>query len=223
MNINLQQLIVALVILVPGFISSGIYRLFLTRRFESDFTYVVKSLLISIVLNFITLGIFIYAESYENLSVSELSEEIKTLKLSDLINYFVLLYGASILHGFLVGRVWFFNLQLLLERFEIIRSKGEDSVWISALHKYSNKRKKNIWVKITSDDQIVFGRLRRSSEFVDHDSAFEIYLINTYRLRKNTLKPMDNDGLYLRLNPDQITEIFYREKDWLPETDSLPL
>ena len=59
MDIDLQQLAVALIMLVPGFITTSIQKVFAPRRFSSDLHWTISSLLLALTLNLFVLLPFI--------------------------------------------------------------------------------------------------------------------------------------------------------------------
>jgi len=220
MNINLQQLLVALVMLVPGFIASEIQKLLFTKRYSSDLVWVVKSLLTAIVLNGLTLSVALVFSSYQldKITVAEVSKIIQNISIQVLIIYFGTLYLLSAVYGFLVGRFPGLRLPNVFIKLGFTQISDEDSVWKGALKKYRSSEKPNIWLKIAvTDSRTIFARLKHSSQYVDFDSPFEVYVKHIHNvLPDGSMEAVEADGMYLRLNPEQVAEVFYKPKQWMP-------
>ena len=220
MSIDLQQILVALVMLVPGFIVSNIQRTFISKRFETDFQWVVSSLLIAIMLNAAAMAVFITIKTeISDLTLKALSEEIIKVKLFTVLIYFAALYFTSVVVGLILGIFPNLQVRTLLNKLKLTSLGSDPSVWNRIFRMQRTKERPITWLKIKLDEhRTILGHLKHSSERVDMDAAFEVYLNEIYDVKTDgSLTPAKMDGLYLRLNPDQPAEIYFKTRDWKPE------
>ncbi len=222
MNVNLQQLVVALIMLVPGFIGTNIQKAFSARRYASDFEWVVKSLLVAIVLNGITLIFFIRLFGYDHITnpIGQVPSLANSIRIVDVFYYLGSLYLSSILYGFSLGLYPNLQLTAILNRLKLTNVGREESVWNTIFRKHRPEDRKATWLKIKeSNELVIIGRLRHSSVNVDMDLPFEIYMNKVhYQSDDGRYVPYASDGMYLRLMPNQQAEILFKEEDWSPVT-----
>ncbi len=223
MDINLQQILVALVMLVPGFIATNIQRAFISRKFSSDFEWVVKSLLIALTVNAIMLFsvlIFIDPELLK-LSTKDISDRMLTINGSSVGLYLLILYTASIIYGFITGKFPILQLRAILSKWGIISLGTDQSVWNRFLDKQRPPDKRSVWLKIKLDEKkTIFGQMKHSSEFISMDEAFEVYLSHVCSAGEDgSLTPLSMDGLYMRIKTDQPAEVYFRKVGWEPRTN----
>lgn len=225
MNINFQQILVALLLLVPGFIATNIQRSFYPKRFGSDFQWTVSSLLLAIVFNGILLCIFAMLR-LQNFSIPivEALEELKHLSVEYALVYFVTLYLLSIIWGILRGSLRQIGFRSILNRIGLIPFTDDPSVWVRVTRMHLPKDRPIIWLKLALDDgRTVTGHLLFCSELIDRDKPFEIYLGQVHVLQNNTWTPLQDascnlraDGVYMKLTVSQSAELYFREKGWSP-------
>ncbi len=227
MNIGFQQLFVALVMLVPGFIATNIQRAFAPRRFSSDLVWTVTSLLISVVLNLL-LGCIaiIYFHNIDVLSlpITEAASRLKGISTWETLAYIVVLYLSAVVWGLLSGAFQKFRFRALLNRLHLIPFAEHPSVWDRVFAVRVPLERPITWLKLRLDDErVIIGHLRHSSEYIDKDQPFEIYLDQIHEWDNADWKPValgvqgeGADGIYLRLLASQPAEFYFRERGWMP-------
>ena len=218
MNINVQQLLVALVMLVPGFIATGVQRAFLPKRFSSDLQWVVHSLLLAAFLNGLVLSAFLINDSsYLSLSVEDLTVKLKQVKVETVAFYLLALYSGGAIWGALSGAIPKLGLRAMLNQFGIVSYSEDPSVWHRLFVKQRPTSRPKTWVQLGLDDgRTILGHLCHGSEHIDKDQPFEIYLDEVHVRSGPIWEPIAGDGMYLRLNPDQPAELHFKPVGWMP-------
>ncbi len=226
MNIGLQQLLVALFMLVPGFITTSIHRAFSPKRFSSNLHWTVASLIVALVLNGVLILPFLFG--VQTVSWSSPLEgviiSLQEVSLRVALTYVLILYSLSTALGFVLGFFPQLNLRRLLNRFGLVSFAEHPSVWDRILAIRPPSDRPVTWLRIKlNDDRMILGHLRHCSEHIDKDQPFEIYLLNPHECKGDRWKPLDAiqpdmkvDGMYARLCHDQVAEFFFTKKDWTP-------
>jgi len=136
MSINVEQLIVGLLFLVPGFISTAAEKTFQPRRFESAFAWTSSSLVRSIGLNVLGIVILVFL-SWLGLISSEMiasnietiSKGIRQLPLGAVLSYIIGLYMFSAIWGLVMGIYPQLTLRAQANRLKLTSLGRHDSVW----------------------------------------------------------------------------------------------
>ena len=223
MSINLQQLLVALVMLVPGFIVTRIQRAFRPRRFSSQFEWFVSSILQGVVLNAVLIiTLFWFVPDYRVMTLLEASSRLKQLAIQDVAFYLTALYLFAVIWGAISGRFPFLELRALANRFGLTRYAEHSSVWARIFDVQVPNNRKATWLRFDGgNSEQFFGRLRHSSEFVEQDKPIEVYFAPLYRLVDDQWQhvslsgtPEQCDGCYMRLTPENTIQFFFRALEW---------
>jgi len=232
MNINLQQLLVALFLLVPGFISTEILKSFLPKKYETDFQWVVSSLLISIVLNALLVFLFfMFGEYQRGTKIAEASAIAKEIGFSELGLYILSLYGLALLWGTLSGVFPNLGVKGLLNRYKLIPYARNPSVWDRVFEVRRPRNRPVTWLKYKIDEKIYLAHLCHSSTHIDMDKSFEIYVNKVHFYENNSWVPLSVssnskdilcDGMYLRMVPERIVELYFTAKEWSPNKSIQP-
>ena len=225
---DLQQWLVLLIMLVPGFIVTGIQRGFRPKLFATQFDWFATSVLYGISLNAVFLiFLLIVVPGAKALTVDNVSNQLKTLKFSWIAFYFFGLYLLSLVMGSLSGKWPAIGLRAVLNRFGITQYGEHSSVWARVFDKQVPSSKNAIWVKISmgSAPQI-FGRLRHSSAQVEQDKPIEVYISPYYELTDKGWKRPSlssdgevSNGIYLKITDENSVEFFFRDQEWEFEKD----
>lgn len=222
MLIEIQQLSVALAVLVPGFVFTGIQRSFRPKKFESDYHWFVYSLIWSIFLN-LTVGsvaAFLILD-IGSAQMNQVGAKLGSVELRFAIIYIAVLYAVSSLSAIAVSHWPNLSFRALLNRFGWTPFAPEKSAWDRFLAKQVPPEKA-IWLKISfQSGGTLFGRLRHASAIVSRDKPIEAYLSPVFERLKTGrwAKPcvsggIDADGTYLRLTEDEIIELYYKDTNW---------
>ncbi len=227
MNIGFQQIFVTMIALVPGFIVTSIHRIFAPKRYASDLQWLVISLLIALILNFImVISYLIFTESkLIHVSVKDLSTQLQNVTVLDILIYLGLLYFSSIVVGIIFGLFPESSIQGLLNRIGLTKFTEHTSVWHRVFNIRRPKDRRKTWLRLKlNDGRIVLGYLRNSSAYIDKDKAFEVYLERPHEWVKDKWIPLwsnvdknEIDGIYTRIIPSQVAEfLFVESAEWSP-------
>ena len=220
---DLQQWLVLLVMLVPGFIVASIQRGFRPRRFATQFDWFVTSILYGISLNAAALIILLIAVyNYQELTIAQVSAQFLTLRITWILWYIVALYLLAVLWGIITGRWQTIGLRAIVNRLGITPYGEHGSVWARVFDKQVPANKKAIWVKIClGGGTTIFGRLRHSSALVEQDKPIEVYISPYYELTSEGWKRASlqqgiavSDGIYLKVTDEHSVEFFFQNSDW---------
>jgi len=233
MDINIQQLLVSLFLLVPGFISTEIQKSYSPKRFENDFHWVVSSLLTSLVINAVLIFfILFFGEFRIDTKVSEVSSLAKEISLLIVGLYVILLYGVSVLWGILSGAYPLLGLKAFLNHFGIVPYAQNPSVWDRIFEVRRPKERPITWLKFKNGNDVYLAHLRHSSTHVEMDKSFEIYVDRVHLLEKNNWVPcgfgqnpdhIPCDGMYFRITPESFIELYFQDTNWNPNKSIQPI
>ncbi len=230
MSINVEQLIVGLIFLVPGFISTSAERIFQPRRFKSAYDWTSSSLIRSIVLNLlvlsVALSIFICAgwlpPEILFLKVKDISQYSTRISLGETLLYIGGLYLVSAISGALIGIYPELTLRALANRFSLTSLGEADSVWKGIKAHERQQGKRYTWIKVScKEGKTYFGRLKRASAIVEQEKPIELFLRPAYELHQSQLKQLtcmglQADGLYIRLQAADTVEFYFTTGACLP-------
>lgn len=226
MSIDLEQALVLLVLVIPGFIVTSMHRAFGIKIYGAQFEWFVVSVAQSIFLNFVTLVVFV---SFDLIQISTYEEVIKKLpktSIDELLIYILSVYFVGAIWGGITGKWQQTSLRSLANFLKITKYAPNLSVWDRLFDVQVPDGKKRIWVYTkTSDSTEIFGRLRHSSEIVSQDKPIELY-ISPYFVKVNdqwerpSILSADNfsDGIYIKLTDEQYMQFYFKGDDWSPET-----
>ena len=232
MDINVQQLLVSLFLLVPGFISTEIQKSYSPKKYETDFQWVVSSLLISLVINAMLIFIILlFSEFRIDTKLSEVSSLDDEISLFTVGIYVFLLYGFSVLWGILSGAYPLFGLKAFLNHFGIVPYAHNPSVWDRIFEVRRPKERPVTWVKFNQCNEVYLAHLCHSSSHVEMDKSFEIYVDRVHRHECNKWVPygfgqnsdhIPCDGVYFRITPESFIELYFQNINWDPDKSTRP-
>ena len=232
MDINVQQLLVSLFLLVPGFISTEIQKSYTPKKYETDFHWVVSSLLTSLVLNAILIFLILLFGDYRiDTKLTEVSSLAKEISLLIVGLYIFVLYGVSVLWGILSGAYPLLGLKAFLNHFGIVPYAQNPSVWDRIFEVRRPKDRPITWLKFNQGNAVYLAHLCHSSTHVEMDKSFEIYVDRVHRHENNKWVPLgfgqnpDHipcDGLYFRITPESFIELYFQNKSWDPNKSIQP-
>lgn len=225
MSIDLEQAIVLLVLVVPGFIVTTMHRAFGTKSYDAQFEWFVVSVIQSVFLNFITLIFFVSTNLVQIVSYEEALKHLPKTPIGDLFIYIFTVYIAGALWGGITGKWQQTSLRSLAKVLRITRYAPNPSVWDRLFDVQVPKGKERIWVYTkTADATEIFGRLRHSSETVAQDKPIELY-ISPYYVKTNDMwkKPSIfseencSDGMYMKLTDEKYIQFYFKDENWRPD------
>jgi len=234
--ISLEEFIVGLIFLVPGFISAEAERTFQPRRFDSAYDWTTSSLLRSIGLNIAGLAAVallglagILPQNIPELKMSTINPFLQDLHLGTALIYILALYLASALWGALLGIYPQVTLRELANSWNLTTMGRHDSVWARIKDKQRPPERPHTWIKVHLDnDKMLFGRLRHASSTVEQDKPIELFLKPVYEMESGELSPLttkgvEADGIYLKLGEAHRVEFYFsaeKEPDAFQPMDS---
>ncbi len=229
MSIDVEQLIVGLVLLVPGFISTSTQRLFQPRQFESTYQWTSSSLIRSIILNL--LGILVIAGTARvawipseilSFTTIHIKKSIIELPFVYMLIYVTGLYLFSAITGLISGIFPQLTIKALVHKLGLSSLGRSESVWRGIKVDERPKDRQITWVKIYfHEGKTVFGRLKRASAIVEQDKPIEIYLKPAYEVQNDQLNQLtcmeqQADGVYARLQGADVVEFYFTADERLP-------
>ena len=227
---NLQQWLVLLIMLVPGFIVTSIQRGFRPRRFATQFEWLSTSLLWGVSLNAIVLVLIVLTiADYKALTITDVCRLFRDFKIAWLVWYFISLYSLSAICGIIIGKWPVLGLRSILNRLKFTPYAEHSSVWDRIFDEQGPAYKKAVWVRIALvEGATMFGRLRHSSAIVEQDKPIEVYVSPCYELTSEGWKRValphgdeKSDGIYLKITDDQSVQFFFKEIDWTFSEDEV--
>ncbi len=227
MNVDLQQLAVALLMLVPGFITTAVQRAFAPRRFTSDTHWVVSSLLVALPLNLLILVPFLLVglPAVGALRLKDLPQIAQNATAGAALIYLLLLYVLSLVVGLMLGRFPVLRLRALLNRSGLVAFAQHPSVWDRIFEVRQPSDRPAAWLCVRFDSgRTILGHLRNSSEHIDKEQPFEVYLEEPHEWQYGRWVPLETaamlrgraDGVYTRILPTQVVEFYFAPIDWKP-------
>jgi hypothetical protein len=222
MSINLEQLIVGLVFLVPGFISTTAEKIFQPLRFESAYEWTSSSLVRSIGLNVLGITVllclswagFVPSEIFSS-NIETFNNVVKRLPLSSVLSYILWLYIVSAIWGSLIGIYPKLTLRSQANRLKLTSLGSHDSVWRRIKEIQRPEDRPVTWIKISLiNGKVIFGRLRHASAIIEQDKPVELFLKPAYEVHNDNLRQLrcmgqQTDGIYLRLGTADIVEFYF--------------
>lgn len=222
MSVNLEQLIVGLLFLVPGFISTAAEKTFQPRRFNTAYEWTSSSLVRSIGLNILGI-IFIVLLSKLGLISSEvlplkiqnIDEGIRQLPFYAVFFYIIGLYLFSAVWGSVIGIYPQLTLRALANKLKLTSLGRHHSVWRRIKDVQRPKERPYAWIKIhLHNEKILFGRLRHASAIIEQDKPIELFLKPVYEVHQDqifqpTCMGQNSDGVYVRLRDADIVEFYF--------------
>jgi len=241
MSFSLENLIIAIIAILPGFVSAAIRATLKPGRNPSTGEWIAASVVTSLVLNALAFALFIFF--FKSIDLNKPLSEMK-LQLSELTGFTVLfyllgLYALALLWGFVTGLASDnVELRVLAYKLRLTPISPETSVFVDMLRQQigskdnqrlgNDPKRKVAWLRIRRDGKLILGRLRKSSIRFNVNDPIEIYLSPGYIFatgeiisRKDVLTNTDSARqLYLRLRPEDIAEILVLSATWNPLTST---
>jgi Family of unknown function (DUF6338) len=240
MNFSITGLALALFLILPGYLATLLEH-WVTPGIKPPRIgdWIAMSVLRSLVLNAVALPLWLVYTGPEQTvpwddKLADAWWVASSLKLSQVRDYLISLYGLATLQGLLVGmaiKQWK-GLSWALRWTSI--SPYED-VWNDILSE-NFRNKKNLalrgtpalrraWLKLAlNDGHVIIGRMRRSSITIDKEKPIEVFLAPGYVFNEQCrmvealgdLTGCDKVGFYLRVSAQTPVEIVSARDDWHP-------
>ncbi len=232
MQFSVEQLIVALLLLVPGFFLTAAEEVFQPRRFSTTYHRTVASLLWSLIINLIALLLYAWLSEAIQLgsSASQLKEAVHDQPATHWLAYLGGVYVFSILVGTLLGLFPQCRPRHIANRIGLARVSSHDSVWNAIFGKQRPSNKPITWLKVSrKNGPTFFGHLRHSTARVDLGRPIEIYLSPVFVENNGVLMPAEGamgasaEGVYLWLEASTSVEFYFADAAWKPSVSVPPL
>jgi len=225
MSIDFEQMLVLLVLVIPGFIVTSMHRAFGTKSYENQFEWFVVSVIQSIFLNILTLMFFVNLNLIHIVNYEEAIKKLPQVPIDQLLFYIFSVYLVGAVWGAVTGKWQQTSLRSLAKALKITKYAPNPSVWDRLFEVQIPEGKERIWVYTKAADATeIFGRLRHSSEIVAQDKPIELY-ISPYFVKTNgdwhipSMSSNENcsDGIYIKLTDEQYIQFYFKGDDWSPE------
>ncbi len=221
MSLSLEEFVIAILFLVPGFLETSARRAFRPKEFDSEFERVVSSLVFSLALNTPALIVALLASRQE---AGEFAAWLQSVRTPWLGVYLIFIYVAALGIGTLRGAFPGLGLRKMWNRLGVTQYGDVTAVWDEVFEKHQPEHTKPwLWVR-SKDTPPVFGRLRQSSALVHQDKPIEVVLKPCYRLENGRLDPVvDGAGcevaMYRRLGEADVVEFHFMPENWQPHSE----
>ncbi|MEM7223956.1 MAG: DUF6338 family protein [Pseudomonadota bacterium] len=225
MSFSIEELLIALFLILPGFVTTLLQRVFHPKLFDSGLEWTAVSLLRSLLLNGVVVLLAILSKEFSAaLTLERLKEAVKTTTLGELALYFLGLYLLAALWGVALGRFPALTPQHWARRFKWTTVTRYTSIWNQVIHtRLDRDASLKPWLRLKlKDGREVLGRLRDSSLIVDRDKPIEIFMSPVYHITdKGPVEIESTDalqfkGTYFRLEPDTPLDFYVADRGWRP-------
>lgn len=234
MDLSLENIAIALFFILPGFISAAIRNMARPGAAESVGDWVVTSVVASLVLNAIVVaGLVLKGWALDfHQSIPKVIEALKDYEAEAAVWYVAILYGLAVAWGILSACLWHWRPRSLAFLLRLTPVMPDDDVFnptFEELFRTSKDAKKLIpdqrpvpWLRIHLEHMTIFGRMQTSSVTIEQDKPFELYLEPAFAIDDNGTQLFTNidgahhKGVYLRIEPDKVMEIFSAPASWRP-------
>ena len=239
MDITVEGILVATLMILPGFAASSVQRAFIGQK-GSEAQWIAVSALRSLVLNALTAIALTLAVKiiYWDLPVNDLSSQLSLLTVRQVGLYLLVLYALAISHGLAFGLLWKYGPTVAfrigwtpVSPYEDVFTDALDSVFGSKENrKLSGDSKQKIpWLWVNLEAKIeVLGALKRSSVDIEQDKPFEIFLQPVYTRgqggcweKLETPYGTEAVGAHIRIEPKTPVFVFSAPRNWSLKTDVL--
>jgi hypothetical protein len=237
MSFTFESLIVAIVAVLPGFVSAAVRATLKPEDSPSAGEWVARSIVASLFLN--TAAFFLYIFVWGGIDlhrpITQLRAQFGGLPGWSAVVYVCLLYGLALLWGTASGLAdERFTPRVLAYRLRLTPISPTTSVFIDVLERLVGGKENRgrhgradqevAWLRLRRDSKIIQGRMRKSSVRFAVSEPIEVYLEPAYVTEAGTMVPGDDcasdgdksRGLYLRIRADDVVEILVAQASWEP-------
>lgn len=236
MDISVEGILVATLLILPGFLASSVERLFIDQA-ASEAQWIAVSALRSLGLNAaaaLSLIVTVKLIAWDSL-LQDFGNQLKLLTLRQAGLYLLVLYGLALIYGMIKGLLWkYWKNVSFIRRWTPISPYND--VWTDALdNTFRTKENRKLagrpeqrcpWVCIALDEHTdIIGALTRSSMRIEPDKPFEIFLDPAYiRKDEKISQAMRLDGThvtgaYIRVEPKMPVFVLSAPSSWRPYCD----
>jgi len=169
--------------------------------------------------------LFVIGKNVLAIPIGKTAAQLEAISMQTVFSYAAVLYLSAVVYGMVLGIFPEIRLRAILNRWRVITFAEHPSVWDRVFDIRRPHDRPISWVRINVDEgRTIVGHLRHSSEHIDKDAAFEIYLDEPYEWCDGRWKPVGSDlveeggdGIYLRLQVSQPAVLFFRDSVWRPK------
>ncbi len=239
MNIGFESALVAIFLVLPGFLTTILQRSITNISQGKDdeagttATWAAVSLLRSLAMNAIATPLYFVASSsfsFED-TFFQIQSKLNDLPLSEFSVYLGCLYTLALVFGVILGlqhKIVTLHRWLHIQGWTSVTPNP--NVWNAAIDSFFKAREVGInrqhgvpWVQVqVTDNRIVAGRLQRGNVSIQQDKAFEIFLTQSYEIidgeivLPRTQRGFDCLGTYLRVTEQMPVHLFNGPENWDP-------
>lgn len=237
MSFSLENLIIAVIAVLPGFVSAAIRATLRPEQRPSAGEWVAGSVVASLFLNALAFVLFVFL--FRSIDVGKPLSELKTqfaaLDGRTTLYYLACLYALALLWGFANGLAGEqFELRVWAYRLRLTPISPETSVFVDLLRQLvgskenrrlgDDPRRQVAWLRIRRDGKLIQGRIRKTSIRFGVGDPIEVFLSPGYVFdggavidRAGAMPDAASvRGLYLHLRPEDVAEILVAPASWSP-------
>lgn len=234
MEFKPEDLLIAVFGILPGFVSSAIRQTFAPAESSSAGEWVARSMVASMTFNLVAAIIFslCFLPEFFSGKVGEIDVSLRDMPRWGVLVYLGVLYGLAIAWGAIAGLNADLAPRLLVYRLRLTPISPTSNVFNAVLERLVRTRE-NLrlrgkpallvpWLRVERADKVVIGRLTSGTVAFDLDKPIEVFLSPAVVLKDGSAverETLANDGrqlrgLYLRVRPEDVVEIFTARADW---------
>lgn len=248
MQFTSESLLVAIVAVLPGFISAAVHAQLDPDKTSSAGAWVAESVVTSLFLNALALCVFIILTSGIDLDrdVKDFASQLGATSGWRAVQYLATLYVFALLWGAFSGAFgakW--GKRLFGYRLRLTPVSGVKNPFIDALddlvHTPGNLRLRGDpeqqvpWLRVQRADMVILGKMQQSSEQFEWTDPIEIYFSPAYVFKDGKILEREPGipyhrylrGLHVRARPEDVIEVLVAPARWDPmaaaSTDVTPI
>jgi hypothetical protein len=234
MEFKPEDLLIAVFGVLPGFVSSAVRQTIAPVGSSSAGEWVARSMVASMAFNLVAAVIFsaCFLPDFFSGKVGEIEVSLHDMPRWGVLVYLGVLYGLAIVWGATAGLNAGLSPRLLAYRLRLTPISPTSNVFNAVLENLVRTRE-NLqlrgkpelqvpWLRVERADKVVIGRLMSGTVGFKLDQPIEVFLSPALVLNDGSASKREilvNDGrqlrgLYLRVRPEDVVEIFTARADW---------
>jgi hypothetical protein len=237
MSFTFESLIVAIIAILPGFVSSAVRATLRPGHRPSAGEWVAGSIVASLVMNALAFVLFIFFSGAIELALAleDMHAQFAALPGWTALGYVGVLYVLALLWGLVSALASErYAPSVLAYRLRLTPVSPSTNVFIDVLEQLiggaENRQLRGkpnqqvAWLRVRRDSKVIHGRIRKSSVRFSVNEPIEVHLQPAYIFeggiaiqRPDRAPDADQQrGIYLRVRPEDIVEIMITPASWTP-------
>jgi len=225
MDISVETLIVAVFAVLPGFVSAAVGAVIAPDGRTSAGEWIASSIVGSLAINAVAFSVFIAIRSTINLDgeISTLQSQFLRITGWTVIEYLIAVYVIAVVWGIVSGLGTSNGPRSLAYRLRLTPVSPAQNVFNDLLGDLvGTKQNRKLrgkpeqlrpWLRLRRDNSEILGCLTNGSVAFGVDEPIEVFLCPAF-IRQSEAAPRSVKGLYLRVVPEDLVEVFVARADW---------